>query len=700
MNISQQKSNFNTNVDRFSSLPAHWESHTDNFGRMFYVECNTRRMTWTKPLSKPAVGDNVENGEMDATPAVHPAPSVATASASHPLAAADGNTVASDNGLMLNGWHEQPFQEGRLFIPDHEKDEMMSVEPYQCTVRHIASPNPQDNSQSSISQSDPLHSGWEMRATSASRVYFVNHSTKTTTWEDPQLHSNLDSNMPQNKHDFRSKLVYFRSLPAMQAQPGICEIKVRRTHVLEDSYAEIMRQSPNDLKKKLNIEFKGETCVNYNDSSREFFFLLSHEIFNPCYGMFKYTAHHNYILQINPASCIDSKCFEFIGRCLSLFIFHCRFLDAYFTASFYKLILRKKVTFEDLECVDADLHHTLSWILENDITGVITNETFTVTEENSGKIVTIKLKPRGADIVVNEDNKSDYVNTIVEYYISKRVKQQVDTFMSGFTELIAQNLITIFDEHKLQLLIGGMSAIDVYSNNWIKFTEYLGYGMNNDVIQWFWECAHHKIFPSTKFGSLIHSHPSNPGVSRSADSKTFKEFDDHSQPLKSYIRFNHIDLPSYKNYAHLEQILISAISATDSDLKTPKATSDHSPGIDPLPTPNTSRKTMYTNVRNKANNSGNTKFIPQKQQRSHARQHLRRVGSSLLRVAAKIAVETVVNVGISLLINQPVNVNSGNWVGDGGGGGGGSGGIDLSSNSQSSDGFWDPIQQGAIDPIH
>lgn len=71
MNIYEQKSNFNTNIDWFSPLPAHWESHTDIFGHIFYVECNTCRMTWTKPLSKPAAGDNVENDEMNATPGEH-----------------------------------------------------------------------------------------------------------------------------------------------------------------------------------------------------------------------------------------------------------------------------------------------------------------------------------------------------------------------------------------------------------------------------------------------------------------------------------------------------------------------------------------------------------------------------------------------------------------------------------------------------
>lgn len=57
------------------------------------------------------------------------------------------------------------------------------------------------------------------------------------------------------------------------------------------------------------------------------------------------------------------------------------------------------------------------------------------------------------------------VNTVpslvVEYRISRRVKDQFDAFMSGFSELIPQELINVFDERELELLIGGMSEIDV-----------------------------------------------------------------------------------------------------------------------------------------------------------------------------------------------------------------------------------------------
>ncbi len=99
---------------------------------------------------------------------------------------------------------------------------------------------------------------------------------------------------------------------------------------------------------------------------REFFFLLSHEMFNPFYCLFEYSAHDNYTLQINPASGVNPEhlnYFKFIGRCVGLGIFHRRFLDAYFVVSLYKMILHRRVTLSDLESVDADLHRGMTWML-------------------------------------------------------------------------------------------------------------------------------------------------------------------------------------------------------------------------------------------------------------------------------------------------------------------------------------------------
>jgi E3 ubiquitin-protein ligase NEDD4 len=146
----------------------------------------------------------------------------------------------------------------------------------------------------------------------------------------------------------------------------------------------------------------------------EFFFLLSHEMFNPFYCLFEYSAHDNYTLQINPNSGVNPEhlnYFKFIGRCVGLGIFHRRFLDAYFIVSFYKMILKKKITLTVLESVDAGLHRGLTWMLENDITDVI-EDTFSISEEHFGELVTVDLKEGGRDEEVTEFNKKEYVEYV------------------------------------------------------------------------------------------------------------------------------------------------------------------------------------------------------------------------------------------------------------------------------------------------
>lgn len=84
----------------------------------------------------------------------------------------------------------------------------------------------------------------------------------------------------------------------------------------------------------------------------------------------------------------------------------------------------------------------------------------------------IELCPNGNNIPVTEENKADYVNAIVDHRISKRVKEQFDAFMAGFNELVPQDLVMIFDERELELLIGGMSEIDVYVCFCLVFHEF------------------------------------------------------------------------------------------------------------------------------------------------------------------------------------------------------------------------------------
>jgi len=59
----------------------------------------------------------------------------------------------------------------------------------------------------------PLPPGWQSEKTSTGQVYFINHLTKTTTWDDPRQLYNLPSNQNEISHELRLKISQSIPLP-------------------------------------------------------------------------------------------------------------------------------------------------------------------------------------------------------------------------------------------------------------------------------------------------------------------------------------------------------------------------------------------------------------------------------------------------------------------------------------------------------
>ncbi|EAU30705.1 E3 ubiquitin--protein ligase pub1 [Aspergillus terreus NIH2624] len=591
------RTNLSSFEDSQGRLPAGWERREDNLGRTYYVDHNTRTTTWTRPSSNyneatqrtqreanmqlerrahqsrmlpedrtGASSPNLQENQQAQTP-----PAGGSANAVSMMAT--GATTAG-TGELPPGWEQRTTPEGRPYFVDHNTRTTTWVDPRRQQYIRMYGQNANGNNttiqQQPVSQLGPLPSGWEMRLTNTARVYFVDHNTKTTTWDDPRLPSSLDQGVPQYKRDFRRKLIYFRSQPALRIMSGQCHVKVRRNNIFEDSYAEIMRQSASDLKKRLMIKFDGEDGLDYGGLSREFFFLLSHEMFNPFYCLFEYSAHDNYTLQINPHSGVNPEhlnYFKFIGRVVGLAIFHRRFLDSFFIGAFYKMMLRKKVSLQDMEGVDEDLHRNLTWTLDNDIEGII-ELTFAVDDEKFGERRTIDLKPGGRDIPVTNENKHEYVELVTEWKIVKRVEEQFNAFMSGFNELIPADLVNVFDERELELLIGGIADIDV--DDWKKHTDYRGYQEQDEVIQNFWKIV--RTWDAEQKSRLLQF---TTGTSRipvngfkdlqGSDGPrrfTIEKSGDPAALPKSHTCFNRLDLPPYKTHETLEHKLSIAVEET------------------------------------------------------------------------------------------------------------------------------------------
>ncbi|KAK2044997.1 HECT-domain-containing protein [Colletotrichum somersetense] len=590
---ARQPSTLSPFEDAQGRLPAGWERREDNLGRTYYVDHNTRTTSWNRPTVAGAVeqrndreaATQVERQRHqnrtlpeDRTGANSPTlqaqqAAAAAQSASNSTMMHTGAT-SPGTGELPPGWEQRWTPEGRPYFVDHNTRTTTWVDPRrQQYIRMYGGQNNQNGTiqQQPVSQLGPLPSGWEMRLTNTARVYFVDHNTKTTTWDDPRLPSSLDQNVPQYKRDFRRKLIYFRSQPAMRILSGQCHIKVRRSHIFEDSFAEITRQSATDLKKRLMIKFDGEDGLDYGGLSREFFFLLSHEMFNPFYCLFEYSAHDNYTLQINPHSGINPEhlnYFKFIGRVVGLAIFHRRFLDAFFIGALYKMILGKPVVLADMEGVDADFHRSLQWMLDNDISGGILEQTFSTEDERFGVMTVEDLIPGGRDIDVTNENKKEYVDLMVKWRIEKRIAEQFQAFKDGFHELIPQDLVNVFDERELELLIGGIAEIDV--DDWKKHTDYRGYTESDEVIQFFWQTI--RSWDGEQKSRLLQFAT---GTSR-IPVNGFKDLQGSDGPRrftiekageinnlpKAHTCFNRLDLPPYKSLEMLQQKLTIAVEET------------------------------------------------------------------------------------------------------------------------------------------
>jgi len=477
---------------------------------------------------------------------------------------------------LPSGWTMQVAPNGRVFFIDHISKKTTWVDPRNSRPSPLPS---QSNVPNRRHQDDlgPLPEGWEERVHTDGRIFFIDHNTRITQWEDPRISNpQIAGQAVPYSRDYKRKYEYLKQqLKKPSNVPNKIEIKVRRNTILEDSYRQVHSIPSNKvdtLKTKLWIEFDGEVGLDYGGVAREWFYLLSKEMFNPYYGLFEYSATDNYTLQINPNSGVCNEdhllYFKFIGRVAGMAVYHGKLLDGFFIRPFYKMMLGKSIELKDMESVDTEYFNSLIWIKENDPSEL--ELAFQVDEESFGQTVSIELRPGGKETRVTNENKDEYIQLVIEWRFINRVRKQMDQFLAGFNELVPLNLIKIFDEGELELLMCGIGSIDV--KDWKGNTVYKGdYHPNHIVIQWYWRVV---LSFSNEMRSRLLQFVT--GTSR-VPMNGFKELYGSNGPQlftiekwgsptnypRAHTCFNRLDLPPYESYQQLREKLIKAIEGSE-----------------------------------------------------------------------------------------------------------------------------------------
>lgn len=390
---------------------------------------------------------------------------------------------------------------------------------------------------------------------------------------NPKLMSGPFSLLVKNSKvlDFDNKRYYFiAKLQSDTHERQKLPVTVRRDQVFLDSYKALFFKNNEEIKNsKLEITFKGESGVDAGGLTREWYQVLSRQMFNPGYALFlpvtsdKTTFHPNRTSGINPE---HLSFFKFTGMIIAKAIRDQCFLDCHFSREVYKNILDRPVSLKDMESLDPDYYKSLVWILENDITDII-EETFSVETDDYGEHKIIDLIDDGRNVAVTETNKHEYVKSIVEYKLNTSVKEQMDNFLVGFYSLIPKELITIFDEQEVELLISGLPDIDV--DDWKNNTTYVNYTAGCKQVNYFWRAVRsfdvEERAKLLQFATGTSKVPLNGfkelgGVNGTCKFSIHRDYGSEERLPSSHTCFNQLNLPAYSSYEVLRGTLLHAIN--------------------------------------------------------------------------------------------------------------------------------------------
>jgi len=352
-------------------------------------------------------------------------------------------------------------------------------------------------------------------------------------------------------------------------------ISVRRSHILQDAFAALRHVPPATLVHQgLSVHFKEEAGTGPG-VMREFTHLVLKALFDPSYALWQPLACDPCSLVPNSMSSVNPDhllFFNFTGRMVALAVMARMKVEYCVASACLQYCLGASLDWRrHLLAFDPSMHAQFHRML-NEPGAEALGLTFSATV--MGKDLQQEdreLIPGGADIAVTDANKHEYVQKYVEMRLIGSVKEQLDAFKKGLTDLLPVRELQFLNELELQLFLCGTPKID--PDDWRRHTSYRGFNPTSPIIQWFWEIVKglndvercNLLFfatslsrvPASGFGELVRS--SSAGSFRIAQQHVSGNVD-QAFPV-SHTCFMELTLPAYSS----KEVLAEKIKAICAD---------------------------------------------------------------------------------------------------------------------------------------
>ncbi|KAI5633863.1 HECT-domain (ubiquitin-transferase) domain-containing protein [Phthorimaea operculella] len=277
-------------------------------------------------------------------------------------------------------------------------------------------------------------------------------------------------------------------------------IRVLRSELVRSSLKATKHFTVADWCKNFDVTFQGEQGVDWGGVRREWFSLLCAQLFDTKFGLF--ASFHDSptgLVHPNPdrPPHLKLKHFELagklVGKCLyesALGGTYRQLVRARLTRSFLAQIIGLRVHYKYFEQDDPELYLSkIKYVLETDLDSAESVPEIYFAEDiydSQGRLVeTHDLIPNGASIRVRNSTKLQYLDALAQWRLATRCKAEMDAFLRGLTLLVPDNLLAIFDENQLELLVCGTGEVSVA--DWRAHALVSGCGRDWErLMSWFW----------------------------------------------------------------------------------------------------------------------------------------------------------------------------------------------------------------------
>ncbi|XP_077414366.1 apoptosis-resistant E3 ubiquitin protein ligase 1 [Vanacampus margaritifer] len=386
------------------------------------------------------------------------------------------------------------------------------------------------------------------------------------------LHKNMGGS-----ETFQDKVNFFqrelRHIHSKRPHTKTC-LKITRHAILDSSLKATRNFSVSDWSKNFEVVFQDEEALDWGGPRREWFELICKTLFDTTNQLFTRFSDNNQGL-VHPNAerppHLRLKMYEFAGRVVGKCLYESALGGAYkqlvrarFTRSFLAQIIGLRMNYKYFETDDQEFYKTkVCFILNNDVSEmdlVFAEEKY----NKAGQLEkVVELLSGGAHIAVTNENKMHYLNLLAQYRLASQVRDEVEHFLKGLNELVPENLLAIFDENELELLMCGTGDINVQDFKAHAVIVGGSWHFREKVMKWFWAVV--SSFTQEELARLLQFTTGSSQLPPGGFNTLCPSFQIIAAPTQSTLPtahtcFNQLCLPTYDSYEELHKMLKLAIS--------------------------------------------------------------------------------------------------------------------------------------------